>query len=82
MPFDEDDAGHCVHWRVGGGRQRYVSAGLPGTGLSVRQYTPVNSSPKLSFWTLAIAAAVLAVLLISGAASVSLLADQRPNISY
>jgi len=43
--------------------QRYVSAGLPGTGLSVRQYGPVNSSPKLSFWPLAIAAAVLAVLL-------------------
>ena len=43
--------------------QRYVSAGLPGTGLSVRQYSPVNSTPKLSFWPLAIAAAVLAALL-------------------
>jgi hypothetical protein len=43
--------------------QRYVSAGLPGTGLSVRQYSPVNSAPKLSFWPLAIAAAILASLL-------------------
>ena len=43
--------------------QRYVSAGLPGTGLSVRQYSPVNSTPKLSFWPLAIDVAILAVLL-------------------
>ena len=43
--------------------QRYVSAGLPGTGLSVRQYSPVNSSPRLSFWPLAIGVAILAVLL-------------------
>jgi hypothetical protein len=43
--------------------QRYVSAGLPGTGLSVRLYSPVNSSPKLSFWPLAVGAAILAVLL-------------------
>jgi hypothetical protein len=41
----------------------YVSAGLPGTGLSVRQYSPMNSSPKLSFWPLVIGVAVLAVLL-------------------
>jgi hypothetical protein len=43
--------------------QRYVSAGVPGTGLSVRQYSPVNSSPRLSFLPLAIGAAILAVLL-------------------
>ena len=42
--------------------QRYVSASLPGTGLSVRQYSPVNSTPKLSFWPLAIGAAILALL--------------------
>jgi len=35
---------------------------MPGTGLSVRQYSPVKSTPKLSFWPLAIALAVLAVL--------------------
>jgi len=43
--------------------QRYVSAGLPGTGFSVRQYSPVNSTLRLSFWPVAIALAVLAVLL-------------------
>ena len=43
--------------------QRYVSAVLPPTGLSVRQYSPVNNAPRLSFWPLAIAAAILAVLL-------------------
>ena len=42
--------------------QRYVSAGLPGTGLSVRQYSPVDSTPRISFWPVAIAFAVLAVL--------------------
>ena len=52
-----------LHAGVTARGQRYVSAGLPGTGLSVRQYSPVNSSPKLSFWPLAIAAAILAVLL-------------------
>jgi hypothetical protein len=40
-----------------------VSAGLAGTGLSVRQYSPVNSTPKLSFWPLVIGAAILALLL-------------------
>jgi hypothetical protein len=40
------------------------AAGLPDTGLSVRQYGPVqHSTPRLSFWPLAIAAAILAVLL-------------------
>ena len=55
--------GRGFHTGVTARGQRYVSAGLPGTGLSVRQYTPVNSSPKLSFWPLAIGAAILAVLL-------------------
>lgn len=40
-----------------------MSAGLPGMGLSVRQYSPENSTPRLSFWQLTIAAAILAVLL-------------------
>jgi hypothetical protein len=52
-----------LHAGVTARGQRYVSAGLPGTGLSVRQYSPVNSSPKLSFWPLAIGAAILAGLL-------------------
>ena len=43
--------------------QRYVSAGLPGTGLSVRQYSAVNSTPKFSFWPVEIGAAILALLL-------------------
>ena len=51
-----------LHAGVTARGQRYVSAGLPGTGLSVRQYSPVNSTPKLSFWPLAIALAVLAAL--------------------
>ena len=41
-----------------------MSAGLPGTGLSVRQYSPVSSSPKLSFCPVAIALVVFAVLLL------------------
>ena len=52
-----------LHAGVTARGQRYVSAGLPGTGLSVRQYSPVNGSPRLSFWPLVIAAAILAVLL-------------------
>ncbi|HXA64254.1 MAG TPA: DUF4236 domain-containing protein [Bryobacteraceae bacterium] len=52
-----------LHAGVTARGQRYVSAGLPGTGLSVRQYSPVNSSPRLSFWPLAIGVAILAVLL-------------------
>ena len=52
-----------LHAGVTARGQRCVSARLPGTGLSVRQYSPVNSSPKLSFWPLAIGAAILAVLL-------------------
>jgi hypothetical protein len=52
-----------LHAGVTAREQRYVSAGLAGTRLSVRQYSPVNSSPKLSFWPLAIAAAILALLL-------------------
>lgn len=55
--------GRGFHAGVTARGQRYVSAGLPGTGFSVRQYSPVNSSPKLSFWPLAIAAAILALLL-------------------
>ena len=51
-----------LHAGVTARGQRYVSAGLPGTGLSVRQYSPVNSTPRLSFWPLAFALAVLAVL--------------------
>jgi hypothetical protein len=52
-----------LHAGVTSRGQRYVSTGLPGTGLSVRQYSPVqNSTPKLSFWPIAIALAVLAVL--------------------
>jgi len=43
--------------------QRYVSAVLPPTGLSVRQYSPVNSAPRLSFWPIAIGVAVLVELL-------------------
>jgi hypothetical protein len=52
-----------LHAGVTARGQRYVSAGLPGTGLSVRQYSQVNSSPKLGFWPLAIGVAILAVLL-------------------
>jgi len=53
-----------LHAGVTARGQRYLNAGLPGTGLSVRQYSPVqNSTPKLSFWPVAIAVAVLAVLL-------------------
>ena len=52
-----------LHAGVTARGQRYVSAGLPGTGLSVRQYSAVNSTPKLSFWPLAIGVAILAVLL-------------------
>jgi hypothetical protein len=52
-----------LHAGVTARGQRYVSAGLPGTGLSVRQYSAVNSTPKLSFGPLVLAAAVLAVLL-------------------
>jgi uncharacterized protein DUF4236 len=55
--------GRGFHAGVTARGQRYVSAGLPGTGLSVRQYSPVNSSQKLSFWPLAIGVAILAVLL-------------------
>ena len=56
--------GRGFHVGVTSRGQRYVSAGLPGTGLSVRQYSPIqHSTPKLSFWPLVIAAAVLAVLL-------------------
>ena len=52
-----------LHAGVTARGQRYVSAGLPGSGLSVRQYSPVNSTPQLRFWPLAIAAAILALLL-------------------
>ena len=54
--------GRGFHTGVTARGQRYVSAGLPGTGLSVRQYSPVNSTPNLSFWPLAIAAAILVLL--------------------
>jgi hypothetical protein len=36
---------------------------IPGTVLNMRQYSPVDSTPRLSFWPLAIAAAILALLL-------------------
>jgi hypothetical protein len=52
-----------LHAGVTARGQRYVSAGLPGMGLSVRQYSPMNSTPRLSFWPLAIGIAILAVLL-------------------
>jgi hypothetical protein len=51
--------------------QKYVSAGLPGTGLSVRQYGPVTrvgagpSSPRFNPWPLAIGAVILAGLLLA-----------------
>jgi Protein of unknown function (DUF4236) len=53
-----------LHAGVNARGQRYVSVGLPGKGLSARQYNAVNSTPKLSFWPLAIEAVILAVLLI------------------
>jgi hypothetical protein len=57
--------GRGFHAGVTARGQRYVSAGLPGTGLSVRQYSPVqNSTPKLSFSPLVIALVVFAVLLL------------------
>jgi Protein of unknown function (DUF4236) len=52
-----------LHAGVTARGQRFVSAGLPGTCLSVRQNGPVNGSPKLSFWPLALAVVILAVLL-------------------
>ena len=55
--------GRGFHAGVTAHGQRYVSAGLPGTGLSVRQYSPVNSTPRLSLWPLAIGVGILAVLL-------------------
>jgi hypothetical protein len=55
--------GRGFHAGVTARGKRYVSAGLPGTGLSVRQYSPVNSTPKLSFWPLVIAVVVFALLL-------------------
>lgn len=54
--------GRGFHAGITARGQRYVSAGLPGTGLSMRQYGPVNSTPKLSFWPVVIAVAVLALL--------------------
>jgi hypothetical protein len=55
--------GRGFHAGVTARGQRYMSAGLPGTGLSVRQYSPVNSTPKLSFWPLAVAGTILVLLL-------------------
>jgi hypothetical protein len=43
--------------------QKYVSAGIPGTGLSVRQYSPMPSSPRLNTAPLLIAIVTLVVLL-------------------
>ena len=55
--------GRGFHAGVTARGQKYVSAGLPGTGLSVRQYGPVqHSTPRLSFWPLAIAVGFLAIL--------------------
>ncbi len=47
--------------------QKYVSAELPGTGLSVRQYSPMSSlqrdsTPRMGFWPLVIAAIIRARL--------------------
>jgi hypothetical protein len=47
--------------------QKYVSAGIPGTGLSVRQYSPMStpqrdSTPRMNFVPVAIAIVILAVL--------------------
>jgi len=60
--------GRGFHAGVTARGQRYVSAGLPGTGLSVRQYSPVqNSTPKLRLLPLVIGVAILSVLLILAA---------------
>ena len=48
--------------------QKYVSAGLAGTGLSVRQYAAKpsgSSSPRFNPWPLAIGAVILAGLLLA-----------------
>jgi hypothetical protein len=60
--------GRGFHAGVTARGQRYVSAGLPGTGLSVRQYSPVqDSTPKLRLLPLVIGVAILSVLLILAA---------------
>jgi hypothetical protein len=52
--------------------QKYVSAGLPGTGLSVRHYAPKQigidggtQSPRMNIMPVVIAVVVLAVLLLA-----------------
>jgi hypothetical protein len=47
--------------------QKYVSAGLPGTGLSVRQYAPmaVHSTPRINIVPVVIAVVILAVLVLA-----------------
>jgi hypothetical protein len=47
--------------------QKYVSTGIPGTGLSVRQYSPMSSlqrdsTPRMNFVPVVIAIVILAVL--------------------
>ena len=65
--------GRGVHAGVTARGQRYVSAGLPGTGLSVRQYAPkslspaLSSSPRMSLWPLVMALVMLALLLLVAA---------------
>jgi Protein of unknown function (DUF4236) len=53
-------------------RQNYVSAGIAGTGLSVRQYAPASrtwlqhhSTPRMSVWPLVMAIVMLAGLLLA-----------------
>ena len=55
--------GRGFHAGVTARGQRYMSAGLPGTGLSVRQYSPMRSSPRLNTVPLLIAIVTLVVLL-------------------
>jgi hypothetical protein len=55
---------------VTAGGQKYVSAGLPGTGLSVRQYSPISSlqrdsTPRMNVVPLVIAVVILAGLLLA-----------------
>lgn len=66
--------GRGFHVGVTARGQRYVSAGIPGSGLRVRQYSPAKPnvstlaplhSPRLRIWPLAISLIILAVLLLA-----------------
>jgi hypothetical protein len=65
--------GRGFHVGVTARGQKYVSAGLPGTGLSVRQYAPAarigsgSSTPRMSLWPLVMAAVMLGLLLLVAA---------------